>query len=179
MDVKGPPGGGVEFAAARRAGGGDCASSWGFGADAVSLAGRVPGRRRSGAGAAGKGRADARDRRIAELEAQIEKRDQVIGEYTIANRILKKLSDQSRLSEESRAMITSELQVDNAPAATAADAGAATGWAWRRRVGIAGRATASESVRARRRKPIADGSRSRRWWRWPRRIPGTATSGSP
>ena len=32
---------------------------------------------------------------IAELEAQIEKRDQVIGEYTIANRILKKLSGQS------------------------------------------------------------------------------------
>jgi transposase len=39
--------------------------------------------------------ADARDRRIAELEHQIEKRDQVIGEYTIANRILKKLSGQS------------------------------------------------------------------------------------
>jgi transposase-like protein len=34
-------------------------------------------------------------RRIAELEHQIEKRDQVIGEYTIANRILKKLSGQS------------------------------------------------------------------------------------
>jgi len=29
------------------------------------------------------------------LESQIEKRDQVIGEYTIANRILKKLSGQS------------------------------------------------------------------------------------
>ena len=39
--------------------------------------------------------ADVRDRRIAELEQQIEKRDQVIGEYTIANRILKKLSGQS------------------------------------------------------------------------------------
>jgi transposase-like protein len=39
--------------------------------------------------------ADPRDRRIAELEAQIEKRDQVIGEYTIANRILKKLSGPS------------------------------------------------------------------------------------
>lgn len=38
--------------------------------------------------------ADPRDRRIAELERQIEKRDQVIGEYTIANRILKKLSEQ-------------------------------------------------------------------------------------
>ena len=39
--------------------------------------------------------ADPRDRRIAELEAQIEQRDQVIGEYTIANRLLKKLSGQS------------------------------------------------------------------------------------
>lgn len=43
----------------------------------------------------GKQGSDARDRRIAELEQQIEKRDQVIGEYTIANRILKKLSGQS------------------------------------------------------------------------------------
>ena len=43
----------------------------------------------------GKKSADARDRRIVELEHQIEKRDQVIGEYTIANRILKKLSGQS------------------------------------------------------------------------------------
>ena len=43
----------------------------------------------------GKKGADVRDRRIAELETQIEKRDQVIGEYTIANRILKKLSGQS------------------------------------------------------------------------------------
>lgn len=43
----------------------------------------------------GKKGTDSRDRRIAELEAQIEKRDQVIGEYTIANRILKKLSGQS------------------------------------------------------------------------------------
>lgn len=43
----------------------------------------------------GKKVSDARDRRIAELESQIEKRDQVIGEYTIANRILKKLSGQS------------------------------------------------------------------------------------
>jgi transposase-like protein len=43
----------------------------------------------------GKKGADSRDRRIAELEQQIEKRDQVIGEYTIANRILKKLSGQS------------------------------------------------------------------------------------
>jgi transposase-like protein len=46
-------------------------------------------------GRVGKKGADPRDRRIAELEHQIEKRDQVIGEYTIANRILKKLSGQS------------------------------------------------------------------------------------
>jgi transposase len=39
--------------------------------------------------------ADPRNRQIAELEKQIEKRDQVIGELTVANRILKKLSDQS------------------------------------------------------------------------------------
>lgn len=43
----------------------------------------------------GKRGADPRDRRLAELEHQIEKRDQVIGEYTIANRLLKKLSGQS------------------------------------------------------------------------------------
>jgi transposase-like protein len=47
------------------------------------------------ANGSGKKGVGGRDRRIAELEAQIEKRDQVIGEYTIANRILKKLSDQS------------------------------------------------------------------------------------
>jgi transposase-like protein len=47
------------------------------------------------ANGSGKKGADQRDRRIAELEQQIEKRDQVIGEYTIANRILKKLSGQS------------------------------------------------------------------------------------
>ena len=35
-------------------------------------------------------------RRIAELEKEIEGRDQVIGELTIANRILKKLSGESR-----------------------------------------------------------------------------------
>ncbi len=33
---------------------------------------------------------DPRDRRIAELERQIERRDQVIGELTIALRVLKK-----------------------------------------------------------------------------------------
>jgi transposase len=35
------------------------------------------------------------ERQIAELERQIEKRDQVIGELTIANRVLKKLSGPS------------------------------------------------------------------------------------
>ena len=39
---------------------------------------------------------DAQVRRVAELEQQIEKRDQVIGELTIANRILKKYTDGSR-----------------------------------------------------------------------------------
>jgi transposase len=38
----------------------------------------------------------ARDRQVAELEYQIESRDQVIGELTVANRVLKKLSAQSR-----------------------------------------------------------------------------------
>ena len=47
------------------------------------------------AGGGGQKNADPLRRRIAELEHQIEKRDQVIGEYTIANRILKKLSGQS------------------------------------------------------------------------------------
>jgi transposase len=39
--------------------------------------------------------ASAHDRQVAELQRQIEKRDQVIGELTIANRVLKKLSGQS------------------------------------------------------------------------------------
>src|SRR5438105_885701 len=43
----------------------------------------------------GKGKADPYQRQVAELEQQIEKRDQVIGELTIANRIFKKLSGQS------------------------------------------------------------------------------------
>jgi transposase len=38
----------------------------------------------------------ARDRQVAELERRIESRDQVIGELTVANRVLKKLSAQSR-----------------------------------------------------------------------------------
>ena len=42
-----------------------------------------------------RGGTDARNRQIAELERQIEKRDQVIGELTIANRILKKTSGHS------------------------------------------------------------------------------------
>lgn len=46
--------------------------------------------------AAKNGKSDGRDRRIAELEKEVERRDQVIGEYTIANRILKKVSDASR-----------------------------------------------------------------------------------
>lgn len=44
----------------------------------------------------GAGGADAQQRRIAELEKQLEQREQVIGELTIANRILKKTSDGSR-----------------------------------------------------------------------------------
>ena len=47
------------------------------------------------AGGNGKKESDPLRRRIAELEAEIEWRDQVIGEYTVANRILKKLSGPS------------------------------------------------------------------------------------
>ena len=43
----------------------------------------------------GKGGTDARAREIRELRSQLEERDQVIGELTVANRILKKLSDGS------------------------------------------------------------------------------------
>ena len=43
----------------------------------------------------GKGVKSASDRQVSELQQQIENRDQVIGELTIANRILKKLSGQS------------------------------------------------------------------------------------
>jgi transposase-like protein len=42
-----------------------------------------------------RGGANSRDRQIAELERQIEKRDQVIGELTIANRVPKKSSGHS------------------------------------------------------------------------------------
>lgn len=38
----------------------------------------------------GRGKADPRDRRIHELEENLAERDRVIGELTIANRILKK-----------------------------------------------------------------------------------------
>lgn len=43
--------------------------------------------------ASGQGGSDARDRQIEELKRQVARRDQVIGELTIANRILKKTSD--------------------------------------------------------------------------------------
>jgi len=43
----------------------------------------------------GKGKADPRDRRIAELKKELGERDKVIGELTIANRILKKTADES------------------------------------------------------------------------------------
>ena len=41
----------------------------------------------------GKGQNDPRDRRIEELKKQLTERDQVIGELTIANRVLKKTAD--------------------------------------------------------------------------------------
>jgi len=43
----------------------------------------------------GQGKADPRDQRIAELKKQLVERDRVIGELTIANRILKKTADES------------------------------------------------------------------------------------
>jgi transposase-like protein len=42
---------------------------------------------------AAKGQHDPRDRQIQELQKELAERDQVIGELTIANRILKKTSD--------------------------------------------------------------------------------------
>ena len=42
----------------------------------------------------GKNGANARERENRELRAQLQERDQVIGELTVANRILKKLSGQ-------------------------------------------------------------------------------------
>lgn len=41
----------------------------------------------------GKNKADTRDRQIAELKKDLTERDKVIGELTIANRILKKTAD--------------------------------------------------------------------------------------
>jgi transposase len=46
--------------------------------------------------ASGKNGTDARSREVRELRAQVEERDQVIGELTVANRIFKKLSGESR-----------------------------------------------------------------------------------
>ena len=43
----------------------------------------------------GKGGVDPRDREIRELKKEVEGRDQVIGELTIANRILKKTAEGS------------------------------------------------------------------------------------
>jgi transposase len=43
----------------------------------------------------GKNGADSRDRENRELREQLAERDQVIGELTVANRLLKKLSGQS------------------------------------------------------------------------------------
>ncbi len=45
--------------------------------------------------ASGNGKGDGRQRRIEQFEREIAKRDQVIGELTIANRFLKKLSGES------------------------------------------------------------------------------------
>lgn len=45
--------------------------------------------------AQGKNGADGRDRENRELREQLAERDQVIGELTVANRLLKKLSGQS------------------------------------------------------------------------------------
>jgi transposase-like protein len=43
----------------------------------------------------GKGKADPREKQIVELKKQLSERDKVIGELTIANRLLKKTADQS------------------------------------------------------------------------------------
>lgn len=42
-----------------------------------------------------RGKGDPRDREIAELRRELEERDRVIGELTIANRILKKTAERS------------------------------------------------------------------------------------
>jgi transposase-like protein len=43
----------------------------------------------------GRGKSDGQDAEVRRLKQQLEERDQVIGELTVANRILKKLSGQS------------------------------------------------------------------------------------
>lgn len=43
--------------------------------------------------ASGKDQNDPRDRQIAELQKELTQRDQVIGELTIANRVLKKTAN--------------------------------------------------------------------------------------
>jgi transposase-like protein len=48
-----------------------------------------------GEAALGHGKNDGRDRENRELREQLAERDQVIGELTVANRLLKKLSGQS------------------------------------------------------------------------------------
>ena len=45
--------------------------------------------------ASGKGHNDPRNQQISELRKQLSQRDQVIGELTIANRVLKKTADGS------------------------------------------------------------------------------------
>ena len=49
------------------------------------------------------------DRQVAELERQIESRDQVIGELTIANRVLKKVSAQIPLTVDTHRVIAEEI----------------------------------------------------------------------
>ena len=49
----------------------------------------------AGEAALANGKADPRDRQLAELKKQLGERDKVIGELTIANRILKKTADGS------------------------------------------------------------------------------------
>jgi|GEM_PF-1472241 len=45
--------------------------------------------------AGGRNKADARDRQVAELNKELAERDKIIGELTIANRILKKTAENS------------------------------------------------------------------------------------
>jgi transposase-like protein len=90
-------------------------------------------------GGNGKPGVDPRERRIAELEAQIEKRDQIIGEYTVANRILKNFRVNPLECREPSDDRRRTASADR-PAASAADGRAAV--AWRRAVELASSATA-------------------------------------